>query len=64
VSNKAPNQKLAYSMIEAAEAVGVCYITMHRLVKSGRIKCVPGLRTKIIPRSEIERFLTVREPES
>ncbi len=44
-------------MREAAESIGVSYITMHRLLKRGLIRSSNALRTKIISRAELERFL-------
>lgn len=49
--------KLAYTMAEAAQVLGVSYITVHRLLKRGLLKSSSALRTKIIPHREIERFL-------
>jgi excisionase family DNA binding protein len=49
--------RLAYTMREAAEAIGVSYITVHRLIKRGLLKSSTACRTKIIPTTEIERFL-------
>jgi hypothetical protein len=49
--------KLAYTMREAAGALGVSYITVHRLLKRGLLKSSSALRTKIIPVTELERFL-------
>ena len=49
--------KLAYSMQEAAEALGVSYITIHRLLKRGLLKSSTALRHKLIPVRELERFL-------
>jgi excisionase family DNA binding protein len=49
--------RLAYTMREAAEIIGVSYMTMHRLIQRGLIKSSSALRTKIISHSEIERFL-------
>jgi len=49
--------RLSYSMREAAEIIGVSYITMHRLIKRGYIKSCSVLRTKIIAHTELERFL-------
>lgn len=49
--------KLAFSMREGAECIGVSYVTMHRLIKRGLIKSSNALRTKLIARSELERFL-------
>jgi predicted site-specific integrase-resolvase len=56
-SEKAALPKLAYSMKETAEILGVSYITIHRLIKRGLLKSSTALRTKIISRNEIERFL-------
>lgn len=44
-------------MGEAAEALGVSYITVHRLLKRGLLKSSSALRTKLIPATEIQRFL-------
>ena len=49
--------RLAYSMQETADLLGVSYITVHRLLKRGLLKSSQALRHKIIPRAEIERFL-------
>lgn len=45
---------------EAAEEIGVSYHTVQRLIYAGMIKTVPGLRTRLIPITEIERYLEVR----
>ena len=48
----------AYSKSEAAERLGVSYVTMHeRLCKPGIIRTVKAGRRVLIPKSEIERFL-------
>jgi len=44
-------------MREAAYALGVSYITVQRLVKRGLLKSSSALRTKVISREELERFL-------
>ena len=44
-------------MKEAAAALGVSYVTVHRLLKRGLLKSSSALRTKIIPATEIHRFL-------
>ena len=49
--------RLAYSMQETAQVLGVSYLTVHRLLKRGLLKSSSALRTKVIPRTEIERFL-------
>lgn len=49
--------KLAYTMEETAHALGISYITVHRLLKRGLLKSSKALRHKMIPVTEIERFL-------
>jgi excisionase family DNA binding protein len=49
--------RLAYTMQETADILGVSYITVHRLLKRGLLKCSSAVRHKLIPASEIERFL-------
>jgi len=51
------NKRLAYTMRETTEILGVSYITVHRLVKRGLLRNSKVLRSIIIPASEIERFL-------
>ena len=55
--NTSTPERLAFSMREAANCLGVSYISMHRLVQRGLIKSSSALRTKVIPRTELERFL-------
>ena len=56
-TNAAPLPRLAYTMRETAEILGVSYITVHRLLKRGKLRASDALRNKVIPRTEIERFL-------
>ena len=49
--------RLAFSMKETAEILGVSYITVHRLLKRGKLRASDAIRNKVIPRTEIERFL-------
>lgn len=49
--------RLAYTMRETAKILGVSYATVHRWIKCGLLKCSSASRHKLIPRSEIERFL-------
>jgi excisionase family DNA binding protein len=58
-SEKPALPKLAYSMEETAQVLGVSYITVHRLIKRGLLKASPALRHKLIPIVEIQRFLKV-----
>jgi len=52
-----PLPRLAYTMGETAKILGVSYITVHRLLKRGLLRSSSALRHKLIPGSEIERFL-------
>ena len=55
-----PNGKLprlAFSMRETAEILGVSYITVHRLIQRGLLKSSLACRHKMISKIEIERFL-------
>jgi hypothetical protein len=49
--------RLAYTMRGTAEMLGISYQTAYRLVKRGLLKPSDALRSKIISRTEIERFL-------
>jgi excisionase family DNA binding protein len=49
--------RLAYTMEETADILGVSYITVHRLLKRGLLRSSTALRHKLIPYSEIQRFL-------
>lgn len=55
--NSEPLPRLAYSMRETAAILGVSYITVHRLLQRGKLRASDALRSKIISRVEIERFL-------
>lgn len=55
VGQKLP--RLAYTMEETAEILGVSYITVHRLLKRGLLRSSTALRHKLIPMTEIQRFL-------
>jgi hypothetical protein len=55
--DKPENKRLAYTMRETAEILGVSYITVHRLVKRGLLRNSKALRKIIIPAVEIERLL-------
>ncbi|MEK7781402.1 MAG: helix-turn-helix domain-containing protein [Verrucomicrobiota bacterium] len=50
-------QRLAYTIKETALILGVSYKTVHRLIQRRLLKSSLALRCKIIPLSEIERFL-------
>ena len=54
-------ERLAYSVQETADALGVSYITVYRLLQRGVLKAIPSLRHRIIPAKEIDRFLETAE---
>jgi len=56
-ANTDPLPRLAFTMRETAEILGVSYITVHRLLKRGKMRASDAIRNKVIPRTEIERFL-------
>lgn len=53
----APLPRLAYTMRETAAILGVSYITVHRLLKRKKLRASDAIRNKVIPQTEIERFL-------
>ncbi len=54
----APKDRLAYSLHEAAEMLGIDYFSVYRLVQRGKLKACRALRGKfLIPRAELLRML-------
>lgn len=49
--------RLAYTMRETAEILGTSYITVHRLLRRGLLRSSLATHSKMIPKTEIERFL-------
>ena len=49
--------RLAFTMRETAKILGVSYITVHRLLQRGKLRASDAIRNKMIPKTEIERFL-------
>jgi hypothetical protein len=49
--------RLAFTMKETAEILGVSYITVHRLIQRRLLRSSLASRKKIIAKTEIERFL-------
>jgi excisionase family DNA binding protein len=49
--------RLAYSIKEVGVMLGLSYPSVYRLVGKGLLKSSDALRHKLIPASEIERFL-------
>jgi DNA-directed RNA polymerase specialized sigma subunit len=50
-------KRMAYTLEETAQILGISYISVWRLTKRGMLKTSSALRTKIVPVSEIEKFL-------
>lgn len=49
--------RLAYSVKELCDELGLSRVTIWRLEARGLIRSVPNLRTKLYSRVEVERFL-------
>ena len=53
-----PKERLAYSIREAANMLGVNYFSVYRLIQRGKIKPCRALRGKLlVPRTELLRLL-------
>ena len=51
-------ERLAYSIQEAAEMLGVNYFSVYRLIQRGKLKPCRALRGKLlVPRTELLRLL-------
>jgi excisionase family DNA binding protein len=49
--------RLAYSIQEAADSLGISYISVFRLIQRGKLKTVRDIRNHLIPAVELQRFL-------
>ena len=58
-----PVPRLAFTMRETAEILGISYTSVLRLVKRGLLRASTALRHKVISRAEIDRFLKATTPE-
>jgi excisionase family DNA binding protein len=56
--NKPAQEPMAFTLRQAATLLNVSYPTAYRLNKRGLLRSAGALRTKLIPRTEIERFLS------
>ncbi len=55
-------ERLAYSIQEAADLLGVHYFSVYRLIQRGKLRACRALRGKLlVPRSELLRLLTPPE---
>lgn len=51
-------ERLAYSVHEAANLLGVDYFSVYRLIQRGKLRACRALRGKLlVPRSELLRLL-------
>ena len=57
MSDKQQNQREFESIRGLSERTGKCYRTIHRAIKSGKIKVVRLGASVMIPRREVERIL-------
>jgi excisionase family DNA binding protein len=54
----AERERLAYSIQEAANLLGVDYFSVYRLIQRGKLRACRALRGKLlVPRSELLRLL-------
>ena len=51
------HERLAYSMREAAEAIGICERSVWQVIKDGRLKAIKIGRSVRITREELLSFL-------
>lgn len=49
--------RLAFSLQETSQMLGISYMTVFRLLKRGKLLSCGELRTKLITKTEIERYL-------
>jgi len=53
-----PAERLAYSIQEAADMLGVNYFSVYRLIQRGKLKVCRALRGKLlVPRTELLKLL-------
>lgn len=65
-NNETPNpalpERLAYSIQEAADMLGVNYFSIYRLIQRGKLKVCRALRGKLlVPRNELLKLLQTEE---
>jgi len=54
----AEKERLAYSIKEAADLLGVDYFSVYRLIQRGKLRACRALRGKLlVPRTELLRLL-------
>lgn len=54
----AETERLAYSIKESADLLGIDYFSVYRLIQRGKLRACRALRGKLlVPRSELLRLL-------
>ncbi len=57
-TNAAETERLAYSIRESADLLGVNYFSVYRLIQRGKLRACRALSGKLlVPRSELLRLL-------
>ena len=51
--------RMAFSVTETAEILGLSVVTIRRLIRKGRLRTISGLRHRLVPLTEIQRLLRV-----
>jgi excisionase family DNA binding protein len=58
VDQSGEQERLAYSVQEAADLLGVDYFSVYRLIQRGKLRACRALRGKLlVPRTELLRLL-------
>ncbi len=55
--------RLSFTLKETSQMLGISYMTGFRLLQRGKIRSCGGLRTKLITKTEIERYLRETQEE-
>ncbi len=54
------SERLAYSVEEAAQLLGIHYFSVYRMIQRGQLRACRALRGKLlVPRSELLKLLKV-----
>lgn len=54
------SERLAYSIQESADLLGVNYFSVYRLIQRGKLKACRALRGKLlVPRTELLKLLEI-----
>lgn len=54
-------RKMAYKVSEVAMLLSISESSVRRAIKNGELKAIKIFRHPLIPATEIERFLTIRD---